>query len=56
MYQCMNQNPKDNKQDEAYVNYRPYKGRCCNCGKIDHKAQQCRLRRNNHDNNCDSNI
>src|SRR5210317_2449168 len=33
--------------DEAYVNYRLFKGRCRECGKIGHKAQDFRLKNNN---------
>src|SRR5210317_2419498 len=36
--------------DEAYVNYRSFKGRCRECGKIGHKAQECRLKNNNNKN------
>src|SRR5210317_421491 len=46
-YQRLNQNNKRGNDDEAYVSYRPFKGRCRNCGKIGHKAQQCRLNDNN---------
>src|SRR5210317_644145 len=42
-------NKSDN--DEAYVNYRPFKGRCRECGKIGHNAQECRLRYNNNKDN-----
>ena len=49
-YQHLNIVSKKENHDEAYVSYKPFKGRCHNCGKIGHKFQQCRLNKDNNKN------
>ena len=50
MYQHMNMTTNKNSKDEAYVNYQPFKGRCRECGKIGHKAPDCRSKNQNTNN------